>query len=79
MIFILGIENHDLFSSLIGVQETVTIHKRDLSRIHMLINWTKFVSSFGMVFDHPISGPVFNWSGKLDCFKQKKNVLWLFS
>jgi hypothetical protein len=37
----------------------------------MVMNWTQFVSGFGMVFYHPIYSPVFKWSPKPDCFIQK--------
>jgi hypothetical protein len=49
----------------------------------MVINWTQFFFVFQMVFYHPIFGPVFRWSTKLDhfikkkkCFYDSSNVKW---
>jgi uncharacterized membrane protein len=49
--------------------------KSDLSSTWMVINQTQFVTGFGMVVCHPISGPLFKWSTKLDRFTQKKFFL----
>ncbi len=50
-----------------GHPNTGTIWKPDI-----------FVSSFGMVFYYPISGPVFKWSAKLDQCKYKRMLFFMY-